>query len=391
MSNNSLNPHPLVAEDSQKPASITESVKSRRKNILFATVRQGNCGDEFILFGTQNIISSLQPDYNPIIVNKNVEVCRRLQFRNKTLDIEIADPRKKLSLNLEKVCFRDEPLEDNSFADYYSLDFIDAVVFAGTPEWLVYKLLPLYEKLAAYDKPILFLGPGYHEGFDRAGPWSGFSEIYKRVHKKAAAFIVRDRLLLEYLKPEVEATLLPCPALLCSKTHRERGQLKRIGFSLQAKAGDARVNSVPPETYHFCLRLLEEISKHWEVEVVCHWIEDLISLGRDLGARCVLRYSYDARDYFEFYDSYDLVISTRVHGSGMAASLGIPTYTISHSARTDTVRGFCSHIITPQDRIDSILEAIRSMDLKEESSGLIAHKESTMRAYQEMLRPCFPL
>ena len=90
-------------------------------------------------------ISSIQPSYNPIILNKNVEVCRRLQLRNKTLDIDLSDPDKTISLNFGDVCFNNEPLTDDSFGEYYSLDFIDAVVFAGTREWLVYKLLPLYE------------------------------------------------------------------------------------------------------------------------------------------------------------------------------------------------------------------------------------------------------
>ena len=150
------------------------------KNILFATVRQGNCGDEFILFGAQNIISSLQPSYNPIILNKNVEVCRRLQLRNKTLDIDLEDSGKKISLNLGDICFDNEPLEDNSFAEYYSLDFIDAVVFAGTPEWLVYKLLPLYEKLVDFEGPTLFPGPGYHEGF-KGSSYSNVHPVYKTI------------------------------------------------------------------------------------------------------------------------------------------------------------------------------------------------------------------
>jgi len=355
------------------------------KNILFATVRQGNCGDEFILFGAQNILSAIEPDYNAIIVNKNTEVCRRLEFRNKTLDINLQNPDRKISLNLENTCFRTEPLHDNSFADYYSLDFIDGVVFAGTPEWVAYKLLPLYEKLSDYDGFICFLGPGYHEGFENAGPYSKIGQVYRNIHKKANVFIVRDSLLLEYLKPEVTAQLLPCPALLCSKKHKVRDQLKKVGFSLQAKVGDARVNYIPQDTYHFSLRLLEEVAGHYEVEVVCHWIEDLIFLRKELGGKYVLRYSYDARDYLDMYDSYDLIISTRVHGSGIAASLGIPNFTISHSMRTDTVNGFLSHIISPNEKIAALIETIKKLDITAESERIIAHKASTLEAYRERL------
>lgn len=361
------------------------------KNILFPTVRQGNCGDEFILLGVLNIIDSLQPEYNQVILNKNVEVCRRLLLRNKVLEIDIKGLNSKIPLNLGELCFKNQPLEDNSFADYYSLDFIDAVIFAGTPEWMVYKLRPLYEKLADYRGLILFLGPGYHEGLGRFGLYSKFSEVYRNIHKAAKAFIVRDRLLLDYMKPEVECDLLPCPALLCSKKHKARDTLGKIGFVLQAKRGDARVNYVSENLYYYSLQLLDEISKYYDVEVVCHWIEDLICLAKEVGDKYPVRYSYDAKDYLDIYDSYDLVVSTRVHGSGMAASLGIPTFTISHSMRTDTVKGFLSHVIFPDDHVDTVLDAIESLDIKEKSMKIISHKEDTLNAYKKVLSPFFPL
>jgi len=361
------------------------------KNILFATVRQENCGDEFILFGAQNIIASLEPVYNPVILNKNVEVCRRLQLRNKIVDIHNHSSDTTTSLNLENLCFQDDPLHDNSFADYYPLDFIDAVVFAGTPEWVTNKLRPLYTKLADYAGPIFFLGAGIHEGFEEFGPYSKLTDIFKNIHKKADVFTVRDRLLQEYLRPEINAELLPCPALLCSKSHRMRTRIEKIGFSLQAKDGDARVNFVPKDTYYFSLQLLEEAARHFDVEIVCHWIEDLIHLKRELGTKYPLRYSYDARDYLDIYDTYDLVISTRVHGSGMAASLGIPSFTISHSVRTDTVKGFLSFIISPDEKIAEIIKAIKALDIKEESEKIIVHKTSTFEAYKNQLSPFFPI
>ncbi len=361
------------------------------KNILFATVRQGNCGDEFILFGTQNIVSSLQPEYNAVIVNKNEEVCRRLQFRDKVLNINLGDLNKNISVNLEEACFKNLPLEDDSFADYYSLDFIDAFFFAGTPEWLVYKLIPLYEKLANFNGPICFLGLGYHEGFKESSSYLNFSEVYKKIHKKAHVFVVRDSLMFKYLEPHIKVDLLPCPALLSSKTQRKRHKLERIGFSLQAKVGDAIGNYVPQGVYYFSLKLLEEVARHYQVEVVCHWIEDLIYLTRELGHKYILRYSYDAKDYLNIYDQYDLVISTRVHGSAMAASLGIPTFTISHSMRTDTVKGFFSQIIALDSRIEDIIENIKTFDIVGESEKIIAHKTATLEAYKKLLSPYFPL
>ena len=268
---------------------------------------------------------------------------------------------------------------------------IDAVVFAGTPEWMVYKLLPLYEKLAAYQGPIIFLGVGFHEGFEQIGSYAAVHDIYKRIFKKADVFAVRDSNLLEFVKPEIKATLLPCPALLCAEQHSLRQKVKKIGFSLQAPQNAARVNFVPDDIYNYSLDLLKALSNHYEVEVVCHWIEDLICLQRDLGDQFNLRYSYDACDYLDIYDNYDLVISTRVHGSAMAASLGIPTFTISHSARTDTVKGFLSTIISPANPIADVVQAVGSMAPDQASNRLIAHKLDTIMSYRRLLQPYFPL
>ncbi len=365
--------------------------KNRIPNILFVTVRQENCGDEFILFGAQNIVAGLIPQYNPIIVNKNVEVCRRLKLRNKIVDIQDHVSGNITSLNLEELCFQDEPLFDNSFAEYYSLDLIDCVVFAGTPEWITNKLHPLYTRLEGFPGPIFFLGPGIHEGFEAFGPYSKVPDIFRRIHKKASVFTVRDSLLLKYLQPDVNAKLLPCPALYCSPRERPRTKVKKIGFCLQANADNARVIFVPDETYQFSLRLLEETAKFYEVEVVCHWIEDLICLRKELGNTYPIRYSYDAKDYLDIYDQYDLVISTRVHGSGMAASLGIPTFTLAHSRRTDTVKGFLSHILSADENIADIIGAVRSLDIPAESKKIIEHKKESLKAYQDLLTPFFPL
>ena len=359
------------------------------KNILFATVRQGNCGDEFILFGVLNIISSLQNEYNPVILNKNVEACRRLALRKRRINVEIGTG-KKVTINPEKLCFSMWPaLYDNSLADYHDLDFIDAVVFAGTPEWMGYKLDPLYKKLEHFDKPIFFLGPGFHEGLSGYGSYSDFYE--KPIHQKAKVFAVRDRNALAFLTPDIDAVLLPCPAMLCAPHEKKRSTLRRIGFSLHAKEGDARCVYVPEATYAFSLKLLEAVSRYCEVEVVCHWIEDLICLQKDIGDRYPLRYSFDAKDYLDIYDRYDLVVSTRVHGSGMAASLGIPTFSIANTIRTDTVWGFLSEIITPDEAIETACQRILGLNIPETSDRIIAHKKNTLRDYQRLMSPYFPL
>ena len=359
------------------------------KNILFPTVRQGNCGDEFIFMGVKNLIDSMQPEYNPIILNKNVEACRRLALRGRAVNIE-TDSGEKVSLDLEQLCFMKWPsLHDNSFADYHELDFIDAVVFAGTPEWMGFKLDHLYRKLRRFEGPILFLGVGFHEGLAQSGPYAAFAE--KPIHQAARVFTVRDRLLYDFVKKEVAAVQLPCPALLCAPNHKKRTAVKRIGFSLQGKKGQARANYVPEATYDFSLKLLRVMARYFECEVVCHWIEDLVHINNEIGHEFTVRYTYDAKDYLRIYDRYDLVIGTRVHGSGMAASLGIPSYTIAHSLRSDTVMGFLSRLIAPTDDVEEIVAEVQALDLAAASAQVIAHKKETLAAYQALLDPHFPL
>jgi hypothetical protein len=224
-----------------------------------------------------------------------------------------------------------------------------------------------------------------------SGPYTNFNEIYRNIHKKADLFVSRDRLLVDYLHPEVKAVHLPCPALFCATTHRPRSKILKIGFSLQANARDAKVNSVPPDTYAYSIQLLETVADGYDVEIVCHWIEDLICIGKDVGSKYTLRYSYDAKDYLGIYDDYDLIVSTRVHGSAMAASLGIPTITISHSMRTDTVRGFLSQIISVNDSIPSVMNYIQELDVYQASQDVISHKIASLEQYKHHLKSYFPL
>ena len=70
-----------------------------------------------------------------------------------------------------------------------------------------------------FDGPIPYLGPGYHEGFNES-TYSELHPVYKTIIERADRFIVRDSVLLDYLNYEFDTELLPCPGLLCSKSHR---------------------------------------------------------------------------------------------------------------------------------------------------------------------------
>jgi hypothetical protein len=59
----------------------------------------------------------------------------------------------------------------------------------------------------------------------------------------------------------------------------------------------------------------------FEVDAVCHYIDEFVEFARTLAP---VRYSYEAQDYLDILNDYDLIISTRLHGAILANSLGKP-------------------------------------------------------------------
>ena len=73
-------------------------------------------------------------------------------------------------------------------------------------------------------------------------------------------------------------------------------------------------------TYNGCRELLERLSKNHDISIIGHYVDD-VYVWKDF---LPIIYSYDSNDYFDIYNNFDLTITTRVHGAGICASLGIP-------------------------------------------------------------------
>ena len=101
-----------------------------------------------------------------------------------------------------------------------------------------------------------------------------------------------------------------------------------------------------------------------------------------------IHYAYDAADYLAIYERFDLIVTTRVHGAGLAASLGIPGFLIGHSVRTATVEGFRAAILDPAARsVEAALGLVEGCDVAAASKALIAHKEAARQASVALLAP----
>jgi len=352
-----------------------------KKNILFSTTRQWNPGDEFILLGIINLLKEIIGEFNPIIYNRNPEVRQDSNinpFRHsKFCNISFKGKRKLESF------FR-IGFWDNSFKDEMSLDFIDYVIFAGSPEWMGRKLLPLYEKLFKYEKSIIYLGIG-------SGEKLNFNEIkspYIDVLKKARLITVRDLMTYELLKP-LNPYYLPCPALFSSVYEKEIKELKKIGLIF---ATDKAVvnNKVSKETYQYILNLYNLLIENYECEIVCHYIDELPDVYKHFG-NIKVYYSYDSKDYLDIYKKFDLVIGPRVHGIGISASMGIPGILISHDQRGDTGKGFLANIIDIDTPIEDIIEIINvtSANIEKINSNLLEYKKVSKENYIHLLTSIF--
>ncbi len=352
------------------------------KNVLIATTRQFNPGDEFILMGTRSLLRSIIGDFNTIIFNRNPELLHRVDKHIFNFQINLARFRfKKL---------KPGGYFDNSFKEELLCEpFVDLAVFAGTPGWASSRMKIFYEYLDRHRTPSVFLGIG--SGDDKLDV-SSFPVLYQKIIKSAKLITVRDEVTTNALAA-YQAHYLPCPAFLAAPQNAQRkiDEVKKIGLIYEMNRS-SKHNRISQESHAFLLglykRLLVEFGKQLDFEFVCHYVNEIPQCLKDFPER-ECRYSYDAADYIDIYKKFDLVIGPRVHGIGLAASLGIPGICIMHDARGDTCRGFGADVLLVGSDIDSFFSLLRSKinHIADENKILLQKKDKTFAEYKALLTP----
>ena len=321
------------------------------KNYLFSTTRQWNPGDEFALHGTLRVLRAVESEFNPVIFNRNPEIKhredaeRQFQFNPRNLRVKRLKP----------------GFYDNAFKrELAAFSFIDLVVFAGTLEWASSRMKVLYDYIECYDIPTIYLGIGAGEEHFDAGT---LDERYRQVIRASKLIVVRDQIALKALKND-NALYLPCPALISAGEvlEKEVHTVRKIGLIYMTTTG-VRSNHIDHCMKDFLTSLYREILQRFkgcfEFEFVCHYVDELARFSRDFpGETC--RYSYDAEDYAQIYRRFDCVIGPRVHGIGMAASMGIPGIHIAHDVRGSACEGFLAETINPDQGVDSAVKIFAS-------------------------------
>jgi len=354
-----------------------------KKNILFSTTRQWNPGDEFILMGILNLFKETIGEFNPIIFNRNPEVRQSYQFINpfrKSILSSIGFRGKSLLESFLRIGFW-----DNSFKDEMGLDFVDMVVFAGSPEWAGKRLLPLYRKLLKYEKPIIYLGIGSGSVLK----YSDLKSPYIDVLNKAKLITVRDTLTYNLLKP-LNPFYLPCPALFSSPYEKNIKKVKKVGLIFGTNKAVIN-NKIDKESFEYILNLyanlIETFKSSFEFEMVCHYIDELPEAFK-LYKGLKIHYSYNAHDYLKIYKNFDLVVGHRIHGIGICASMGIPGILVAHDKRGETGKGFLAEITQVGEKIDKTIDKMESLasKIEEKNKKLVSYKKEHMDIFSTLLR-----
>jgi hypothetical protein len=277
---------------------------------------------------------------------------------------------------------------DNSLRRDHDLGCVDACVFAGTPEWLAAPVEKLVAKLAAGRLPVAYVGLGYGEYHASAGDSLG--EADAAVLRRAGLVTTRDRRALDFLaRHGIASRLLPCPALFACRDERPVDRVRRVAISLQNPGpipGDSGPQTISPQTARWLLDFATLAAAEYELVFVLHYVDEFAYLSSALRRLGTVRYSCEPADYQGFYRGADLTVTSRVHGAGICASLGIPAYYVGDSLRTDTVAGFLSEVVpAPTTAPAALLDAIRTVDIGGWSRRIIEHKRTVRAEYQRLL------
>lgn len=272
----------------------------------------------------------------------------------------------------KRVLFRRSWRADNSFY-LDDPDSVDYLVIAGSPEWRIgTRMEDLFRFVTANGTPCSFLAVGAGSG-GAFGIDDGAHRLLREVLKENCELLtVRDEEAFKALsryRPE----LMPCTALYAAGNQRVRTGAGPAGLVYQNCT--QRFNSVSAQAHDYMVSQYRAILEAFpDTGIICHTNTDFVAANRVFpGAE--VRYSAFSEDYEAIFDSFDLVIGPRVHGAGLAASLGIPGILVRHSARGLTGWGFRS---VPAEIGDDLLEMMKGVDIEDESRALVEWKREWM-------------
>lgn len=323
----------------------------RPLNVLCATTRQWNPGDEWIAAGIRKLMSAVLPGraINWILYDRSP-----MAFVSPWISSE-----------------RSKAWLGNSYWGQGTLE-PDLIITAGTPEWAGPHLQTLFERHA--NAKWLFLGIG---GGEAPPQLHG----YERDVLGRAFIVTRDLTTAEALRASgIECRTMPCPALFAADTEASPRQLHRIAVVLQ---GDRVPNqAVSSELKAGLEALIPRLSERWDVDVVCNYIDEFLEYSRTLTVS--VRYHYDAAEYERVLFDYDLVVTSRLHSAILANSLLKPAIVVNPSKRIESAVALFPHI--ERCGAEDVIARMEAMDFQPSVRQLFNWKRRTEDEYLRLLR-----
>ena len=312
---------------------------------------------------------------NPVIFNRNPSV-RRL-YCNATYN-GMADDR---FFSLRHL---DISMMDNSMKPWMSYDNIDAIVMAGTPEWRGGRNKELFLRAIKNDIPVYFIGID--------GAYSKEDEVVDAILDKTQLLAVRNSDILSSFDEVCKnAVYLPCPSLFSSLNEKRIRSVKTIGLIYRAYENEVTViNGWDKKRYDeqisFYKSLIKKYKGKIDIRIICHYIDELRLAERDFPEENIY-YSYNSDDYYDIYNKCDLVIGSRIHGIGIATSMGIPSIATKYDFRSGTYAGFVpkeeifNDRLNGLEKVDYFIENIESLN-----NAIIEYKIDTKGKYVGLLK-----
>lgn len=232
----------------------------------------------------------------------------------------------------------------------------------------------MFAKAKEENRKIFFLGIGY--------PSSEIplTNLDVRTLKESPLITCRDNNCKNAMdNRNINSHLMVCPAFFASKNQEIRKGMK-IGCVFQ---NDKIVNhKIDSALKNSCFNLYNNL----KADIICHFINEYIYCRRHTSSN--VRYAYDAIDYFDIYNDYDVIISTRLHGAILAMSMGIPTILICrgnniHKRRLVGAGNQFPHLkIASPNQIKNVL---KDFDIESISRSLIEFKQEKKKIYKQIL------
>lgn len=362
----------------------------RNRFAMYSATRQWNPGDEFILAGSRRIIDTALGAFEPVLYDRNPDVRpsngTTPAYRNidRPVDEQAGALYEKLSSHLRLGFF------SNSVKFDSDMSFASLAVMAGSPEWATPRCWSFYDHILRNKLPFVGLGLGSMP--------TDLPDFMHTALREGILLTTRSRRLAESeLAREYGIEYLPCPALLSAPATaaRQVDNVRRVAVAIGVPYEQSVwANGLDSDFYQSVTQALDDVIAQYGSEItfdfVIHYLDEIPVVKARFPGH-TLRYSFDSGDYADIFRDYDMVISTRVHACGIAASLGIPSISMGHDFRSDTTQGFLSVEVNPASEQFALVHAFEKLAARvsDVSASLKEHRVATLDEYVERLRDRF--